>query len=75
MKVEIYTKDFCIWCDRAKGLLNAHSIDFNEIDLSENDKRAKFYENIGNNVKTVPQIFIDGQRIGGYQDLRAWLDA
>ncbi len=75
MKVEIYTKDLCIWCDRAKGLLNAHSIDFNEIDLSENDKRAKFYENIGNNVKTVPQIFIDGQRIGGYQDLRAWLDA
>tara|TARA_B100000965_G_scaffold211811_1_gene176975 strand:- start:445 stop:672 length:228 start_codon:yes stop_codon:yes gene_type:complete len=75
LKVEIYTKDFCIWCDRAKGLLNAHSIDFNEIDLSENDKRAKFYENIGNNVKTVPQIFIDGQRIGGYQDLRAWLDA
>ena len=75
MKVEIYTKDLCIWCDRAKGLLNAHSIDFNEIDLSENDKRAKFYKNIGNNVKTVPQIFIDGQRIGGYQDLRAWLDA
>ena len=75
MKVEIYTKDLCIWCDRAKGLLNAHSIDFNEIDLSDNDKRAKFYENIGNNVKTVPQIFIDGQRIGGYQDLRAWLDA
>jgi len=75
LKVEIYTKDLCIWCDRAKGLLNAHSIDFNEIDLSEDDKRAKFYENIGNNVKTVPQIFIDGQRIGGYQDLRAWLDA
>ena len=75
MKVEIYTKDFCVWCDRAKGLLNAHSIDFNEIDLSENDKRAKFYKNIGNNVKTVPQIFIDGQRIGGYQELRAWLDA
>ena len=75
MKVEIYTKDLCIWCDRAKGLLNAHSIDFNEIDLSDDDKRTKFYENIGNNVKTVPQIFIDGQRVGGYHDLREWLDA
>ena len=75
MKVEIYTKDFCIWCDRAKGLLNAHSIDFNEIDLSDDDSRNKFYENVGNNVKTVPQIFIDGQRVGGYQDLREWLDA
>ena len=75
MKVEIYTKDFCIWCDRAKDLLNSHSIDFNEIDLSDDDSRTKFYENIGNNVKTVPQIFIDGQRVGGYQDLREWLDA
>ena len=75
MKVEIYTKDFCIWCDRAKDLLNSHSIDFNEINISDDDTRTKFYENIGNNVKTVPQIFIDGERIGGYQDLREWLDA
>ena len=75
MKVEIYTKDFCIWCDRAKDLLNSHSIDFNEINISDDDTRTKFYENIGNNVKTVPQIFIDGQRVGGYQDLREWLDA
>jgi len=75
LKVEIYTKDFCIWCDRAKDLLNSHSIDFNEIDISDDDTRTKFYENIGNNVKTVPQIFIDGERIGGYQDLREWLDA
>jgi|TARA_B100001093_G_C26848665_1_gene1024047 glutaredoxin len=75
LKVEIYTKDFCIWCDRAKDLLNSHSIDFNEIDISDDDTRTKFYENIGNNVKTVPQVFIDGERVGGYQDLREWLDA
>ncbi len=75
MKVEIYTKDFCIWCDRAKDLLNSHSIDFNEINISDDDTRTKFYENIGNNVKTVPQVFIDGERVGGYQDLREWLDA
>jgi glutaredoxin len=75
LKVEIYTKDFCIWCDRAKDLLNSHSIDFNEINISDDDTRTKFYENIGNNVKTVPQVFIDGERVGGYQDLREWLDA
>ena len=75
MKVEIYTKDQCIWCDRAKVLLNAHSIDFDEFDLSNDDERIKFYENIGDNVKTVPQVFIDDKRIGGYQELRVWLDA
>ena len=74
MKVELYTKDHCIWCDRAKGLLNAHSIDFVEFDLSNNEERLKFYENIGNNVKTVPQVFIDDKRIGGYQDLKEWLN-
>lgn len=74
MKVELYTKDQCIWCDRAKGLLNAYSIDFVEFDLSNYEERLKFYENIGNNVKTVPQVFIDDKRIGGYQDLKEWLN-
>ena len=74
MKVELYTKDQCIWCDRAKGLLNAYSIDFVEFDLSNDEERLKFYENIGNNVKTVPQVFIDNLRIGGYQELKAWLN-
>ena len=74
MKVEIYTKDHCIWCDRAKGLLNAHSIDFKEFDLSNDEERVQFYEKLGDNVKTVPQVFINDQRVGGYQDLRVWLN-
>ncbi len=47
---------------------------FDEFDLSNDDERIKFYESIGDNVKTVPQVFIDNKRIGGYQDLRAWLN-
>jgi len=74
LKVEIYTKDHCIWCDRAKGLLNAHFIDFEEFDLSNDEERVQFYEELGDNVKTVPQVFINDQRVGGYQDLRAWLN-
>jgi glutaredoxin len=74
LKVEIYTKDHCIWCDRAKGLLNAHFIDFEEFDLSNDEERVQFYEKLGDNVKTVPQVFINDQRVGGYQDLRAWLN-
>ena len=74
MKVKIYTKDNCIWCDRAKGLLNAHSIDFNEVDLSDDEGRQNFYKKVGNNVKTVPQIYIDDKRIGGYPHLKEWLN-
>ena len=74
MKVEIYTKNNCIWCDRAKLLLDSKDIEFKEIDLSDDLKREKFYISIGENVKTVPQIYIDDLRIGGYQDLVAWFN-
>ncbi len=74
MKVLIYTKDNCIWCDRAKILLDLKKISYNEIDLSDDSERLKFYEKIGDNVKTVPQVFIDDKRIGGFQDLKVFLD-
>ncbi len=74
MKVLIYTKDNCIWCDRAKFLLDSKKISYNEIDLSDDSERLKFYEKIGDNVKTVPQVFIDDNRIGGFQDLKVFLD-
>ena len=74
MKVLIYTKDNCIWCDRAKILLDSKKISYNEIDLSDDTERLKFSETIGDNVKTVPQVFIDDKRIGGFQDLKVFLD-
>ncbi len=74
MKVLIYTKDNCIWCDRAKILLDSKKISYNEVDLSDDSERLKFYEKIGDNVKTVPQVFIDDKRIGGFQDLKVFLD-
>lgn len=74
MKVLIYTKNNCIWCDRAKILLDSKKISYNEIDLSDDSERLKFYEKIGDNVKTVPQVFIDDKRIGGFQDLKVFLD-
>jgi len=74
LKVEIYTKNNCIWCDRAKLLLDSKDIEFKEIDLSDDQKREKFYNSIGENVKTVPQIYIDNLRVGGYQDLVAWFN-
>ena len=74
MKVLIYTKDNCIWCDRAKILLDSKKISYNEVDLSDDSERLKFYEKIGDNVKKVPQVFIDDKRIGGFQDLKVFLD-
>ncbi|MDA9275939.1 glutaredoxin family protein [Acidimicrobiia bacterium] len=72
MNIEIYTKDFCIWCDRAKALLESKDLKFTEIDISNDVARSEFYSNVGEGVKTVPQVFIEGKRIGGYQELVTW---
>ena len=74
MKIDIYTKDNCIWCDRAKFLLDSKELAYTEIDLSDDSLRDDFYLKLGDNVKTVPQIFIDSKRVGGYQDLVRWFD-
>ncbi|MDC1040060.1 glutaredoxin domain-containing protein [Acidimicrobiia bacterium] len=72
MNIEIYTKDLCIWCDRAKSLLESKNLSFTEIDLSDDLVRFEFYSKLGEDVKTVPQIFIDNKRIGGFQELVRW---
>jgi glutaredoxin len=72
LNIEIYTKDFCIWCDRAKSLLESKNLSFTEIDLSDDLVRFEFYSKLGEDVKTVPQIFIDNKRIGGFQELVRW---
>ena len=55
------------------SVLGTDSIEFEEVDLSDDDKRQKFYKEIGDNVKTVPQVYIDEKRIGGYPQLKDWL--
>ena len=72
MNIEIYTKDFCIWCDRAKSLLESKNLSFTEIDLSDDSVRSEFYLKLGEGVKTVPQIFMDTNRIVVFQELVRW---
>ena len=67
-KVEIYTKKPCPYCDAAKRYFSGNGIPYLEYDLT-----AKFDEMIAlkNRTKhmTFPQIFINDQFIGGYDDL------
>lgn len=67
--VEIYTKATCGYCMMAKRLLAAKNVSFAETDLLRHpDKRAEMIERSGGR-QTVPQVFIDGQHIGGFDDL------
>jgi glutaredoxin 3 len=68
--VTIYTTHFCAYCIAAKRLLAKREIPFDEIDVSgDAEKRAWLVEVTGR--RTVPQIFIRGESIGGYDELAA----
>jgi glutaredoxin 3 len=70
-KVEIYTKFLCPYCTRAKALLGAKGVAFEEYDISMGGPlRAEMLERAGGR-NTVPQVFIDGRHIGGSDDLAA----
>ena len=73
-KVEIYTTSYCPFCIRAKSLLTRKGIGFNEIDVTDDDAlREKMIELSGGR-RTVPEIFINGKIVGGYDELST-LDA
>ena len=70
MTVEIYTTSYCPYCVKAKALLSKKGVAFTEIDATPDDVRAAMIERAQGR-RTVPQIFIHGQPIGGCDDLYA----
>lgn len=71
VKVEIYTKEFCPYCVRAKELLHKKGINYVEYNVGNDPvKRADLREK-SHGSPTVPQIFIDGYHVGGCDDLYA----
>jgi glutaredoxin 3 len=73
-KVEIYTGMLCGFCSAAKRLLTQKGVDFEETDVTMDPGKRKEMMQRANGGHTVPQIFIDGEHIGGCDDLYA-LDA
>ena len=67
-KVEIYTKDYCPYCMRAKHLLETKGVKFEEYDIT-NDAAGQRDMIQRSERRTVPQIFIDGVHVGGSDDL------
>jgi glutaredoxin 3 len=64
----MYTTRWCGYCVRAKALLQAKGLDFDEIDLDDDPAfRQKLFDLTGG--WTVPQILIEGDPIGGYTEL------
>ncbi len=71
MTIIIYSKTNCVYCTKAKGLLDNLRLDYTEKTLEKdfNGSVEKLLEDIGKNVRQMPQIKINNELIGGYNQL------
>jgi alkyl hydroperoxide reductase subunit F len=67
-KIEIYSKEWCPYCTKAKALLRSKELEYEEFDITSDAEGEQEMINLSQR-RTVPQIFIDKQSIGGYDDL------
>lgn len=74
MTVKIVARDGCPYCDNARAWFKNKNIPFELTLVNEMWDRQRFYDNtsrqLGKQVSTVPQIWIDGKHIGGWSDLQ-----
>lgn len=73
MKAIVWSKDQCPYCEQAKGLLTINGIEFEEKKIGHGYTTEQLLE-VAPTARTVPQIFIDEQLIGGFVDLRQHLE-
>ena len=67
-KIEVFTTPFCPYCFAAKNLLDKKNVTYDEIGVSNRQKRAEMTQRAKGKT-SVPQIFIDDFHVGGFDDL------
>ena len=80
LDIQIYTKTDCPFCVQAKQWFNEHTIEYTEHLMNDEEERLAFYQRINNvkeqlgvgrqpGINSVPQIFFNNERVGGYSEL------
>jgi len=70
MTIQIYSKPNCIYCDKAKSLVKSLNLEYEEKVFGKDFQTPEeLYEAVGKQVRTMPQIKIDGELVGGYNQL------
>ena len=72
MKAIVWSKDSCPFCVQAKALLDSRGIEYEERNVSQNWSKEQLLEAVPT-ARTLPQIFLDEQYVGGFQELRKHL--
>ena len=69
MKAVIWSRYHCLYCDQAKALLNSKGIMFEEKKIGDGYTKEELLEAVPT-ARTVPQIFLDGELVGGFTELK-----
>lgn len=69
MKAIVWSKDNCTYCEQAKALLELRGVEFEERKIGHGWTRENLLELVPN-ARSVPQIFLDEELIGGYTELK-----
>ncbi len=73
MKAVVWSKYNCSFCEQAKSLLKQKGIPFEERKIGDGYTREELLEAVPN-ARTVPQIFLNEQLVGGFTELKAYLE-
>jgi glutaredoxin 3 len=67
-EVVVYSTEYCPYCVRAKHLLAKKGVPFQEVDVTDDPGKRKWLMDVTRQ-RTVPQVFINGKPVGGFDDL------
>lgn len=69
MKAIVWSKDQCPYCDQAKALLKMRGIEFEERNINKDWTREQLLEAVPT-ARTLPQIFLNNELVGGFTELK-----
>ncbi len=72
-QIILYSKNNCSYCVKAKNLLKNLGLEYTEKKFEDFSDMEKLFEDIGKSVKSMPQIKINGELVGGYNQLIEYL--
>jgi glutaredoxin 3 len=68
-RLKVYSTAICPICDKTKSLLNKWGIQYDEVRVDQDRAALREFSQVTNGARTVPQITIDGNWIGGFSEL------
>ena len=74
MEATVFSTPKCSWCDKVARMLTDVEIEVNKIDITESRENYDLMMDMTGNVKTVPQVVVDGNFIGGYTETERFLN-